>query len=94
MVSDFEARLATVLGGRLPAPFDGTVSVGSDSDAVNASEPRIYVGVYKTESKPQGFGGNRTVALPDVTDRVRVIALTVLFVTIFIQTKDDEIRTK
>ena len=75
MISDFESRLATVLGAQLPAPFTGTVSVSDSSDAANGSQPRIFVGVYKTQAKPQGFGGNRTIAVPGVSDRMRVMAM-------------------
>lgn len=77
MISDFEARLATVMGAQLPAPYTGTVAVSTEADNSHGSEPRIYLGVYKTEHKPKGFGGNRTVEVPGVTNRVRVMPLKV-----------------
>lgn len=78
MISDFEARLATVLGAELPAPFGGVVAVGGGSDTAHENQPRLYVGAYRTEVKPQGFGGNRTIAVPEVEDLVRVVAMKVL----------------
>ncbi len=77
MVSDFESHLATVLGAQLPAPFGGTVAVAGDGDSAHATEPRIYVGVYKTRGLPRDFGVNRTVLVPGVSDRINVLSLKV-----------------
>ncbi|MCP4624967.1 MAG: hypothetical protein GY850_15790 [bacterium] len=77
MVSDFESRLATVLGARLPAPFGGNVAVAGDDDSAHGSQPRIFVGVYKTRSLPKDFGTNRTVRVPGVSDLINVLPLKV-----------------
>jgi hypothetical protein len=77
MVSDFEAHLATVLGAQLPAPFSGTVSVAGDSDSAHGNQPRIFVGVYKTQAVPRDFGASRSVQVPGVSDRIHVLSLKV-----------------
>ena len=77
MVSDFESRLATVLGAQLPAPFGGTVAVAGDNDSAHGNEPRIFVGVYKTRSMPKDFGANRTVRVPGVSALINVLSLKV-----------------
>jgi hypothetical protein len=77
MVTDFESHLATVLGAHLPVPFFGTVAVAGDSDNAHATEPRIYVGVYKTQTLPKDFGANRRVRVPGVSDRINVLSLKV-----------------
>lgn len=77
MVSDFEAHLATVLGAQLPAPFAGTVSVTGDNDSAHGNQPRIFVGVYKTQAMPRDFGASRTVQVPGVADRIQVLSLKV-----------------
>ena len=77
MVSDFESHLATILGAQLPAPFGGTVAVAGEGDATHPTEPRIYVGIYKTRGLPRDFGANRTVQVPGVNDRINVLSLRV-----------------
>ncbi|PCK07956.1 MAG: hypothetical protein COA42_11765 [Alteromonadaceae bacterium] len=77
MISDFETRLATLLGTQLPLPFTGTVARAADNDTAHGSEPRIYLGAYKIDAEPKGFGGNRSVEAPGVSDRIRVLSATV-----------------
>lgn len=77
MISDFEAQLATVLGAQLDAPFAGMVKVAGSNDTASGNQPGIYVGVFKTESKAKGFGNNRNIEAPGVTDRIHVLSATV-----------------
>jgi len=77
MISDFETRLVSLLGAQLPAPFTGTVERAAGNDTAHDSEPRIYLGAYKIQAEPKGFGGNRRVAVPGVSDRIRVLSATV-----------------
>lgn len=75
MITEFEARLATVLGSRLPPPLSGTVSVSGNNDSATGSQTRIFLGVFKTEFLPQGFGGNRNRQVPGAEGLRRVMPL-------------------
>ncbi|MBL0174634.1 MAG: hypothetical protein IPP94_05100 [Ignavibacteria bacterium] len=55
MISDFEQRLANVLGGRVPAPFAGRVSV-APAPAVGA-DPSVVVRVDAATRPESGMGG-------------------------------------
>ncbi len=77
MVSDFESHLATVLGAQLPSPFGGTVAVAGDNDSAHGTQPRVFVGVYKTRGLPKELGVNRTVRVPGVSERINVLSLKV-----------------
>src|SRR5688572_7072352 len=68
MLGDFEARLAVVLGSRMPGPFAGRVQV----EPGTAGPPRVLVSVRQVELIERDIGEPPDVIVPgaDVPRRV------------------------
>jgi hypothetical protein len=73
MISDFEQRLADVLGSRLPAPFTGRVAVAPDP--VPGPGPDILLGVQQAEPAEADIGSQRPEVVPGSADRRRILRL-------------------
>ena len=73
MISDFEQRLADVLGTRLPAPFAGRVEVAPVSPS--GPHPMIVLGVQQVEHAVADIGSQRPEIVPGSDDRRRVLRL-------------------
>ncbi|WP_437569791.1 hypothetical protein [Sorangium sp. So ce542] len=70
MIGDFEARLAVVLGSRLPAPFVGRVQVEPGGDG---EPPQVLLGVRQVELVEPGMGDPREAVVPGATAPRRVV---------------------
>lgn len=73
MISEFEQRLANVLGGRLPAPFTGHAHVApapSDGD-----DPTVAVRVAEAAALESGMGGEAQQTVPGAPVPRRVVGL-------------------
>jgi len=73
MISEFEKRLAEVLGARLPDPFRGNVEVASGT--AGGTDPQILVGVQQAEVVEPDLGSRRPEIVPGSTDNRRVMRL-------------------
>jgi hypothetical protein len=73
MLSEFETRLADVLGSRLPAPFTGRVDVAPGATANNTV--RLVVGVRDAALVEPEFLAHRDVQLPGSASFRRVVKL-------------------
>lgn len=73
MISDFEQRLADVLGGRLPAPFTGNVHVAPGPGA--GADPVIVVRVENAVALESGMGGESRQRVPGSAEPRRVVRL-------------------
>lgn len=73
MLTEFEQRLADVLGSRMPAPFTGQVEVAPGPAANNTV--RLVVGVRATELMEPEFLAHRDVRLPGSEAFRRVVKL-------------------
>src|SRR4051812_34608941 len=73
MLTEFEQRLADVLGSRLPAPFTGRVDVAPGPNPTNTV--RLIVGVRSTELVEPDFLAHRDVRLPGSAAFRRVVKL-------------------
>ncbi len=73
MLSEFEERLAEVLGSRLPAPFAGNVQAPPAPSASN--NPTVLVGVQQAEALEPEFGSQRPEIAPGSDDPRRVLRL-------------------
>lgn len=73
MVSDFEQRLAEVLGARLPAPFTGRVDVPPGANT--GERPRLLVGVSELRMLEPEFRSVRPELVPGANDPRRVLRL-------------------
>lgn len=71
MITEFERRLAEVLGARLPAPFTGRVSPAPGAGDPN---PEVLVGVRRVDRIDEGFN-ERPELVPGATDPRRVTRL-------------------
>ncbi|MFN7915191.1 MAG: hypothetical protein U0Q55_07610 [Vicinamibacterales bacterium] len=71
MITEFERRLAEVLGARLPAPFAGRVSQAPGSGDAN---PEVLVGVRRFDRIDEGFH-ERPELVPGATDPRRIARL-------------------
>jgi hypothetical protein len=73
LISEFEQRLANILGARLPTPFTGRVDVPPGPQA--SSAPRILIGVASAEAVEPDIGSRRPELTPGVPDPRRVARL-------------------
>jgi hypothetical protein len=73
LLSEFEARLAEVLGSRLPAPFAGRVSVAPGTGPAN--QPAVILGVQQAEPVEPDIGSRRPEIVPGSGDFRRVLRL-------------------
>ncbi len=73
MISEFEQRLADVLGARLPAPFAGQVKV--PPGPTSANQPVILVGVEQVECVEPFLGSQRPEVVPGAPTQRRVLRL-------------------
>ncbi|HSD81249.1 MAG TPA: hypothetical protein VLB47_11320 [Solirubrobacteraceae bacterium] len=73
MIAEFEARLAEVLGARLPAPFAGRVRVAPSN--VPAGQPSVTLGVVRAERLADDLGGAPERVAPGAGQPRRVVAL-------------------
>ncbi|HEY3185149.1 MAG TPA: hypothetical protein VGJ77_20075 [Gaiellaceae bacterium] len=71
MITEFEQRLATVLGGRLPDPFANRVFVGPTTE----TPPFVLVGVTRAERVEPELGAQRTEVVPGAVNPRRVLRL-------------------
>jgi hypothetical protein len=74
VISEFERRLADVLGTRLPAPFAGRVDV--PPGVLPGVGPVILLGATHVETLEAHLGSQRLETVPGVTDPRRVLRLT------------------
>jgi hypothetical protein len=74
VITEFERRLADVLGARLPAPFTGRVDV--PPGALPDGGPVILVGATRVELVAPHMGSQRPEIVPGVNDPRRVLRLT------------------
>ncbi len=72
MISEFEQRLADILGIRLPAPFSGNVEVASGAAV---SGPKILLGVQHAEALEDDLGHQRPEIVPGSNDLRRIMRL-------------------
>lgn len=77
MLTDFEARLADVLGARLAAPFGGRVR-RRGAAAPTGSGPVVRVGIDAFEPLDPDFGSVRPEIVPGADDLRRVLRLRVM----------------
>jgi hypothetical protein len=70
VLSDFEQRLADVLGARLPAPLQGSVDVAPGRD-----EARVVVSVLRTEPFEEHLFERRLEVVPGAPTQRRVVRL-------------------
>lgn len=73
MLSEFESRLADVLGAGLPAPFTGRVTV--DPDVAPGPGPGVQLAVIGASRLCEDFGSNRLEQLPERSTLHRVVRL-------------------
>lgn len=73
MISEFEQRLADVLGARLPAPFTGRVDVAPGPQAGNF--PRLLLGAVRAEPVEPDLGSRRPELTPGAPDPRQVARL-------------------
>jgi hypothetical protein len=73
MISDFEQRLADVLGGRLPAPFTGHAQVAPAGAA--GVDPAVVVRVESALPLASGMGGEAQQVVPGSATPRRVVRL-------------------
>lgn len=73
MITEFERRLAAVLGARLPAPFAGRVDV--PPGPTSANQPVILVGVGQAEQPESFLGNQRLEVVPGAAVPRRVVRL-------------------
>ena len=73
MISEFEQRLADVLGTRLSAPFTGRVEVAPGPDP--GADPIIFVGTRRAEPVEPDIGSQRPEVAPGSEDHRRVLRL-------------------
>ncbi len=73
MISEFERRLADVLGPRLPAPFTGRVDVPPGT--LPGGKPVILVGVTHVEPVERYMGSQHPEIVPGANDPRRVLRL-------------------
>ncbi len=73
MISEFEQRLADVLGARLPAPFGGRVRVAPGD--VPPAQPAVLLGVVHAEHPADDVGGVRPQLTPGAPQPRRVVRL-------------------
>jgi hypothetical protein len=73
VLSEFELRLAEVLGSRLPAPFAGRVSVAPGAGPAN--QPAVILGVQHAEPLEPDMGSRRPEMVPGSADLRRVVRL-------------------
>ncbi len=73
MLTEFEQRLADVLGARLQPPFQGRVSVPPRPDDGDALA--ILVGVRQATRVEPDLGSHRPEVVPDVTAARRIVRL-------------------
>jgi hypothetical protein len=71
VITEFEQRLATVLGSRLPDPFADRVFVGPTSE----EGPCVLVGVTRAERVEPELGARRSEVVPGAVDPRRVVRL-------------------
>lgn len=76
MLSDFEDRLADVLGSRLTTPLAGRVRRRGEPDPAGAG-PVVEVGVDAVEPLEPDFGSVRPEIVPGSADHRRVVRLAV-----------------
>ncbi len=74
MITEFERRLADVLGPRLPAPFTGRVDVPPGT--LGGNGPVLLVGVTHAQASEPHFGSHRPQVVPGGNDPRRVLRLT------------------
>lgn len=72
MISEFERRLAEVLGARLPAPFEGRVDL---PPVPPADRPFIGVGTRAVRAIEPDLGSRRPERVPGADDPRRVLRL-------------------
>lgn len=70
MITEFEQRLAEVLGSRLPTPFGGKVVVAPPG---NANQLRLVVAVEKVAVTEPDIGSRRPERVPGANDGRRVV---------------------
>ncbi len=73
MLSEFESRLAAVLGAGLPAPFAGRVTV--DPATAPGPGPGVRLAVVGASRLCEDFGSNRPEQLPERSTLHRVVRL-------------------
>jgi hypothetical protein len=73
MLSEYETRLADLLGSRLDAPFVGRVFVPPGPSAANA--PALLSGLLDAVPLPESFGSRRPEIVPGADDPRRVVRL-------------------
>ncbi|TDE92442.1 hypothetical protein EXU48_12795 [Occultella glacieicola] len=73
MLSEYETRLADLLGSRLGAPFDGRVFVPPGPSATN--EPALLAGLVDAVPIPESFGSRRPEIVPGADDPRRVVRM-------------------
>jgi hypothetical protein len=73
LISEFEQRLAEVLGGRLPNPFGGRVRVAPGD--VPAAQPAVLLGVVRAEHPADDVGGMPVRITPGAAQPRRVVRL-------------------
>lgn len=74
MLTEFETRLAEVLGSRVPAPFRGRV-VRLEGPAPSGAGPVIRLAVAATEPRDPDLTSTRPEVVPGSTDPRRVLRL-------------------
>jgi hypothetical protein len=72
MIAEFEARLAEVLRGVLPAPFTGRVEA---SPPDNDDPPLVVLGVRRAEPLEPDFGSRRPELAPGANGHRRIVRL-------------------
>src|SRR5215472_19314570 len=73
MISDFESRLAEVLGSRMPAPFGGRASVAPP--AAQSADPQVVVGVRQVVVAEPDIGSRRLEVVPASAEPRRILRL-------------------
>jgi hypothetical protein len=71
LIADFESRLATVLGARLPAPLTGHAHVAPGT----GNESQVLVGVTRATRVMEDFGAHRSEHVPGADAGRRVLRL-------------------
>lgn len=74
MLTEFETRLADVLGSRLPAPFGGRVRRRGVAPPAGAG-PVVHLGIEAIEPMVADFGSIRPEVVPGSDDQRRVVRL-------------------
>ena len=73
MISEFEQRLADVLGTRLPAPFSGRVKIAGAP--IGGDPPLLIAGVSMAEPAEPQLGNQKPLVVPGSADPRRVVRL-------------------